>query len=354
MPIYNHFRYTEKDDFIIIRAYCGDDVDVIVPDIIKGKPVQEISPHAFVPESDQWHVGCHDSKKHCSNRVRSIRLPDTIQRLEGAFACCFELEEITLPCNAELIGTDNFHQCYALKAIYVDSNNSSYMSKNGILYSKDGKQLLRCPSDHAIDSNDYLDGVEVIAPSAFQFCKNLLTIAIPTSVISVGSSAFTNCHNLEFVHLHEEIHLVGAAHFWCCSSLDNVIYYNAEGIIPRGEFCHCKNLNNIDIRSKIRIIGEHAFSDTGLIDFVVPKGTSAINAYAFLHCYSLKSIVIPRSTSRIHKNAFTGCGRNYYTEEQCADIHTCFGMDPATTFIVIPGSKAEAFCQAQGYKILHP
>lgn len=353
MPIYKDFRYTEREDYIILRAYCGDDTEVIVPDLINGKPVVEITPGAFVPEMDSNYYPIHDDKKHCSKRIRSITLPDTVLRLDRAFSGCFELEEIILPSNVELLGNDNFHLCYALKAIYVSEMNESYTSRKGILYSKDGTKLLRCPSSFPLWDKQYLDGVLEIGPSAFEFCSFLLEIAIPETLLKIEDFAFANCHNLANIQLHENVHLSGNGHFWCCKVLDNVIYYNTEGIIPRNEFYSCENLKSIDIRSKARIIGYGAFSATALVSFTVPKGNTTISASAFMHCYSLKSVEIPRSTNRIHESAFSHCGKKYYSDEQLADIRLCFGMNPATTFIVVPGSKAEAFCIRNGYKVVH-
>lgn len=354
MPIYKDFRYTEKEDYIIIRAYCGEDINVVVPETIKGKPVQEISPFAFVPEMDEIEIANNDFKKRCSQRVRSIQLPDTILRLDFAFACCFELEEIRIPHRAEFVG-DIFKQCYLLKTISVDENNPHYSSRNGILYSKDGKKLFRCPPGHPCNSTDILDGVVEIGESAFEFCANLVSIIIPETVTVIESIAFANCHNLHYIQLHENIHMIGAAHFWCCKALESIVYYNVDGVVPRNEFYSCAKLQNVDIRSKVRIIGDGAFSsDVSLENFIVPKGTTAINGSAFMGCRSLNVISLPRSVSRIHNRAFSGCGNRYYSAEEMKDIRTSFGQKPKTTFVVIPGSKAEKFCIEQDYSILYP
>ena len=350
MPIYKDYRYTEKEDHIIIRAYCGDNVDIVVPEAIKGKPVREISPFAFVPEMDEIEIANNDYKKRCSKRIHSVQLPDTVLRLELAFACCFELEEICIPRHAELI-EDNFHLCYALKRIHVDTDHPMYTSRNGILYSKDGTKLLRCPPGHACDSDNILSGVTEIGANAFEFCANLTELVISETVVKIEGLAFANCHNLASIKLHENIQMVGGGHFWCCKALDNVIYYNTDEAIPAHEFYSCTSLKHIDVRSKIGTIGESSFSSTALVDFSVPIGTKAINKYAFLNCNELKNIRIPRSVSRIHKDAFTGCGRNYYTPDQLKDVSTNFGMKPAATFGVVNGSKAEKFCLDNNYAI---
>jgi hypothetical protein len=351
MPFYKDFRYTEKEDHIIIRAYCGDDVDIVVPETIKEKPVQEISPFAFVPEMDEMQITINDDKKRCTKRIRSIQLPSTILRLDRAFACCFELEEIELPPYAALI-EDNFHLCYALKEIRVPEENPHYASRNGVLYSKDGKRLLRCPPGHALNVEDIFDGIEAIAESAFEFCKNLLNVTIPESVSVIEGYAFSNCRNLSHIQLHPNIQMVGDGHFWCCKSLDNVIYFNIDELIPNREFYSCEHLENIDIQCKISSIGENAFCNSALMEFTVPKGTKVIKRSAFMHCFALKTIRIPRSVSRINEGAFINCGKNYLTEEQKADESYAWrGPDAYSTFYVFAGSKADLLCQKKKYAI---
>lgn len=351
MPVYKDFRYSEKEDHIIIRAYCGDDIDVVIPDFIKGKPVQEISPFAFVPEMDEMNITINDYKKRCTRRIRSIQLPGTILRLDRAFSCCFELEEIFIPAHAALI-EDNFHLCYELKQIHVAAENPYYSSKNGILYSKDGKKLLRCPPGYVFASADMVDGVEAIGESAFEFCKNLLEIDIPESVSIIEGFAFANCRNLTCVNLHSKVQMAGNGHFWCCKELDNVTYYNTDDVMPSNEFYNCENLKNIEIRCKTSSIGEGAFSGTALLEFTVPKGTKVIKRAAFMHCFALKTISIPRSVSRINESAFINCGKNYLTAEQKADeSYAWMGPDAYATFRVVAGSKADVFCQQKKYDV---
>lgn len=162
MSIYQGFRYSDRKDHILIRAYCGDDIDVNVPATIKGKPVTEIAPFAFVPEADQKWIPHNDFLKRCTNRIRSIYLPETILRLDLAFSCCFDLEEVFLPRSIESIGTGCFNRCEKLRTIHVDDGNNLYCSKNGILYSKDGRSLFCCPAAHPLQTVNYLDGVEII------------------------------------------------------------------------------------------------------------------------------------------------------------------------------------------------
>ena len=351
MPIYKDFRYTEKEDYIIIRAYCGDEEDVVVPESIKKKPVEEISHSAFVPECDALQIANNDYGKRCSKRVKSVRLPDTVKRMDGAFNCCFELESATIPKGVESIGDWCFRRCEALREIHVVEDNAYYSSQEGVLYSKDGKRLLCCPQKHPLESlsaDDYLAGVEEIGTRAFEFCENLQTVSIPETLTRVNSCAFYGCKNLTQLQLHENIHLLDGGHFALCHRLDNVIYYNAEGLIPGSEFDGCR-LKNLEIRCKVKSIGEGAFCATKFSEFVVPAGTRTINARAFMSCIELKKVVLPRSVQRIHKYAFARSGKTL--EEAMADPLFMREMKSAATFYVVPGSKAEAICKELGYTI---
>lgn len=348
MPVFKDFIYTEKDGYIIIRAYCGEEINIVVPCSIKGKPVREITRHAFVAERDIQEIS---KIQHCLNRVRSIHLPESIIKLEGAFEDCKELTEIFLPDNAELIGDKNFCLCDKLRMIHVSQDNKRYKSQNGILYSKDGKELVCCPADCLFYDEEYLIGVEVICESAFRLCKNLKSVEIPENVQKIKSGAFSNCHNLQKVSLHPNVAMEGTGHFWCCESLKSIIFYNTKNILPRAEFYGCSNLEEIDIQSKIRVIEEYAFQGTGMLKFIVPKGVVAIKKSAFLHCHKLQVISIPRSVSRIHENAFVGCGSDLYNKKELTMVNTTFGLKPASKFLVINGSKADKYCLIRGYNI---
>ena len=85
-----------------------------------------------------------------------------------------------------------------MKSIDVDSANAVYKSAGGMLLSKDGSTLAVCPGskkDAVIP-----EGVTSIAPYAFGRCKNMTSVTVPASVISIGENAFYGCGSLKTVN----------------------------------------------------------------------------------------------------------------------------------------------------------
>lgn len=99
----------------------------------------------------------------------------------------------------ELISEKESNQ--SLKKITVTEKSLKYKSIDGIIYSKDGKCLVKCPitKEHV----DIPDAVESIGTKAFQNNRNISEIKFPQNVKNVQSSAFDGCYNLKSLTLNE-------------------------------------------------------------------------------------------------------------------------------------------------------
>ena len=141
-----------------IGAYAFEDCPI--KNITIPKSVKSIEPGAFAGSS-----------------IKSITIPKTVKKLgEGVFGNCKKLESITMPGNIGIIkdedpdyeyqpGSFLGRKCNSLKKVKfttalninmlkrvgrsggfeVLANDPKYKSVNGLLYSKDGKTLLRIP-----------------------------------------------------------------------------------------------------------------------------------------------------------------------------------------------------------------
>ena len=77
---------------------------------------------------------------------------------------------------------------YCLENVKIDDDSQYIISKNGILFSKDMKDLYFYPRGKKDTSYTIPNGVENISPLAFYGCKNLNNIFIPNSVTNIYSS----------------------------------------------------------------------------------------------------------------------------------------------------------------------
>lgn len=132
----------------------------------------------------------------CKN-LKEINLPDTLELLWFlAFYNCDSLEKVHIPSAVtELQGTA-FSGCDRLKEISVAEENLNYCSENGILFSKDKKELLAYPSGlhGAYQVPAY---VTSIGYGAFVDCPYITELMIPESVTELQSSVISECPMLE-------------------------------------------------------------------------------------------------------------------------------------------------------------
>ena len=83
---------------------------------------------------------------NCSS-VKEISLENGVQTIgESAFANCSKVDTVTIPASVTEIGYGAFMGCSSLKEINVSPNNKNYKSIDGVLYTKDGTELIYCPA----------------------------------------------------------------------------------------------------------------------------------------------------------------------------------------------------------------
>ncbi len=90
----------------------------------------------------------------------------------------------------------------------------------GVLYSKDGKRLLK----GNVELKEYTvrKGTRVICDSAFEYCKSLSSLTLPSSLQSIGDRAFLGCTSLSSLTLPSSLQSIGDRVFYGCSSLTSL------------------------------------------------------------------------------------------------------------------------------------
>ena len=186
----------------------------------------------------------------------------------------------------------------------------------GVIYSRDGKKLLR--ASFSLREKEYVvrEGTEVICDDAFICCESLQSITIPNSVKSIGSRAFRNCESLQSITIPNSVTKIGDGAFSWCKYLQSVTIPNSVRNIGNHAFsgcnicffiCNSTYFQNDDVclfnKDKTAIVSR--INDC--VNYIIPNSVTSIGDYAFSDCLSLQSITIPNSVTKIGDGAFEGC-----------------------------------------------
>lgn len=192
------FTYVvQNDNTVKITAYNGNAKDVVVPSVIEEKPVAVIGRYAFYVEAE----------------VVSITIPGSVEIIEadGVYFCekletvtieegklksipgtgilnCSAFKTLNLPSNVQSIGV--LMGSESLENINIAPKNAFLKSVDGVVYSADGKTLIKYPQSKKAEKLEVPAVVTTINDNAFYEVKGLGKIYIPLTVETIGEMAF--------------------------------------------------------------------------------------------------------------------------------------------------------------------
>ncbi|MBQ7906524.1 MAG: leucine-rich repeat protein [Clostridia bacterium] len=243
---------TQKDNWKMIN--------LVIPSEYNGLPVTKIGFESF---------------RNCQV-LQSVTIPDSITTIEsGAFFDCNYLESVYIPEKLEHLKGEPFRSCNSLKTIDVDSNNPSYSSVDGVLYTKNLKELIFYPPGRNQTEFAIPSGVEIVHKYAFSHCEKLQRIIVPASVYQLPYNAIIFCNGLEGITVNE----------------NNQTYKSFEG-----------NLYSKDGKTFLRLC-----VSTEETRLVIPNGCLRISSFAAYYCDNLVSVTISESVTHIGESAFSQC-----------------------------------------------
>lgn len=188
----------------------------------------------------------------------------------------------------------------------VNSNNKYFKTIDGVLYTKNGKKLVRFPSGRK-GSFVVPDTVTSIAQDAFRNCS-ITNIQIPDSVSSIGNSAFYQCRKLEKINIPSKVTALRKNMFYRCRSLKTVTLPSKLEVLGNSVFEGCRSLETVNLPSSLRKIGLSLFSGCkSLTKISIPDKLKQIPSAAFQNCTSLTNINWGRNVEEIGYSSFSNC-----------------------------------------------
>ena len=327
--------------------------------------------------------------------LKSVTMSETITSIgKSAFSDCIKLTSINIPKKVTEIGEQAFYNCN-LDNITVTTGNSKYHSFCNCLIDTQKKELIVGSNNSVIPSDG---SVTNICQSAFSYCTNLESIAIPDSVTKINSHTFRGCVSLTELSIGNGVTNIDRYAFYGCSKLKNITIPDSVTQIGESAFSDCTAIKNISIGNGVASIGKNAFyncsalesitvssenldyqsagncliktnnkllvlgcknsiipSDgsvtnigsssffgcTKLVSITIPNGVTEIGSSAFEQCTGLIDIIIPGSVTNIGSSSFSGCTKlvsitipNGVTEIGSSAFKQCTGLID----IIIPDS----------------
>lgn len=207
---------------------------------------------------------------------------------------------ITLSTFSKVNGMEKYFVTDGIRYHLLDATTVETCENPGVSYSGD----IVIPSYVKCVSGEYYGYTyKVVRITGFNNCPELSSISIPSTVTSVGS--FTNCTSLKAITIPDNVERWGGASG--CTNLTAVNLGKGLKSICSNAFKECKSLTSISIPSNIEIIGESAFSGSGLKSISIPYGVKKICSYAFHQCDNLTSLSISSTVIEIEDHICSGC-----------------------------------------------
>lgn len=175
-----------------------------------------------------------------------------------------------------------------------------------------------------------IDGKTVtsIGDDAFFYCESLASITIPNGVTRIGDWAFA-ISGLTSIIIPDSVTIIGKHAFDSCTSLSEVTIPDGA-VIGSGAFLNTPWVENkrkenplvivngtlldgstcsgnVVVPEGVTIIGDNAFSGSGLTGITIPNSVTEIGSYAFYECENLESIKLPDGITDILFATFSGC-----------------------------------------------
>lgn len=269
----NMFAYSENDDGTV--TITGGNIvtpKLEIPAELEGKKVSAIGMNAFtgnnvitdlvIPEGVTtlyWY-----SFNTCRN-LETVTLPDSLEFIDGwAFERCSRLKTISIPANVTRINGGAFAQNSSMTSITCDPANKNYVSVNGVLFTKDMKELVAYPG-----------GIQG-------------GYTVPATVNHIGDAAFYGALGLDSVTILGNLDFIGFEAFAECSKLTDVAIRDGVNYVGYWAFRGCDGIKSLTVPQSVTNIGDQAFgfayADQKMSGFSL-RGykDSAVNFYAIRH-----------------------------------------------------------------------
>ena len=137
---------------------------------------------------------------------------NAIMESDNAFAA----KTVILDINTEIDFSMFDYRTHFIQNIEVSENNPYYKSIDGVIYSKDGKRLLKCSPKRRCYTFKIPEGVEEIDVNAFDWNNYIFKIQLPETLKKLKTGTFAKCEKLSTIYIPSKMEYIEDGCFADC------------------------------------------------------------------------------------------------------------------------------------------
>ena len=282
-----------------------------IPAELGGLRITELNQNSFrgcgLLKKVTVHEGVRSIRQHAfrdCHALESISLPDSLEWIVHNAFHQTKLKSLNIK-NTRLLCSEALDQC-ALEQITANPGNPTYFVKDGVLYDRVRRAVVKCP----VSCTDYRfpKGIEAIYSEAFQWSK-IKSVVIPRSAKLVGSAAFHECSSLESVEFKGDDAIINGAAFSGCTNLKKIVLPKKLKFFDDAlAFQNCRKLEEVEMPDTVERIYNGTFlSCHGLKRVKIGKHVSFMGQRVFRNCYSIETITLPATLTHMGERMFLDC-----------------------------------------------
>ena len=306
-------------DHAVFTSYTGSDSSISIPAAVKGVPVTEIgdgekSVYEHKNSIMSMSLGFEDDTAETSNlgiykeeNLKHVDIPATVTCInDGAFSdYSINIDEFVLPDHLEKLGPSAFGgrvTSMSIGSFSISENNQHFMTLGGVLFTKDGKTLLRFPTKAKAD----LEAITVEKEGR----TSRYVYQIPQGCETVGKYAFAD---VELIKVDSSFELPVD---------DFSVRFSPDVVLIDNNAFKDSEINIVVLNEGLETIGDRAFYSSKLEnkELILPSTVTAIGDEAFALIYreeiGFNHIELPEDLKSLGKSAFS----SYEPELVCDDL----------------------------------
>ncbi|MCD7803934.1 MAG: leucine-rich repeat protein [Oscillospiraceae bacterium] len=318
MEDFSNYRYTGILSDVPWSIYKSSyTADVVVTSVVIEEGVTTIGKGAFYYFTSLSSVSLPDTLLEIheyafvETALTSVSIPDSVVSIDAA-------SYVYVDETGSALTSGGAFYCESLTSITVSEDNKYYLDVDGVLFNKDGTELIFYPVGRTGASYAIPDGVTTIADGAFFSCKHLQNISVPSSVTNIGVEAFCS-EKIKTVTISEDVSGLSIgkeAFMW--SYISSIDIPAGVTNIEESAFRACYNLSSINVDgdnqyycdidgilfSKDQTVLLAYSGKSSNVSYAIPNSVVHISEYAFDCASYLATLYIPKTVTSIGYYAF--------------------------------------------------